>query len=717
MSSFVAGIIIALSAAFTGMGVAALAFPGDLQTHMPTAIATVLFSAAVLAIGTGWLGSRSGVISLPQEAPAAITGLITGNVALTLPSSLPQDERFMALILAMGGATATTGLTFFILGYFRLGSLIRFIPYPVVGGMLASLGWLLLQGGVSIATGASPASLAPGAGMQSGVILQIGAGVLIGIVLALLVPRLHHYLVLPALLMLHIPVFYLVAAMIGVTPEELMQAGWLLGPFPQGGGWTPPDWSAVVAIDLALLASLLPTIGALVFVSTVALLLYATGAELIIRTDMDLDRDLRVNGVANILSGAGGGFTGFHSVSDTLLMREMNALTRPTALIAGAALILLLVVGLDALAYFPRAVVAGLLFYLGYQLLRDWVLTAWKVLPAGDYAIILCMTLISAVFGYMEAIGLGLVAGVALFVVTYSGLDVIRFQSTGAVVRSNVDRPPGERQCLDAYGDRIFVMSLQGFLFFGTSHSVFARVRDHCLHREQPISFVVLDFRLVTGLDSSSITTFRKLRYLAEDNGFRVCLTGLSENDQKLLLKNDICGPDDRVLYMRSDLDHGLESCEQALLDTFLPDREDGEAGTTPLPQWLLRRIAPYLEAVDYPSGSCIIRQGDASTDVFFVHRGRVTVRFEQDDGGGQGKRLRSYGPGTVVGEVAMYLGQPRSASIYAETDAQLLRMERSALERMIRDDPASAAEFHKFVAELLSDRMMTTNALIRALL
>ena len=47
--------------------------------------------------------------------------------------------------------TLATGVTFALLGVFRLGNLVRFVPYPVVGGFLAGTGWLLFKGGISVA--------------------------------------------------------------------------------------------------------------------------------------------------------------------------------------------------------------------------------------------------------------------------------------------------------------------------------------------------------------------------------------------------------------------------------------------------------------------------------------------------------------------------------------------------------------------------------------
>ena len=48
--------------------------------------------------------------------------------------------------------TLLTGITFLVLGTFRLGNLVRFVPYPVVGGFLAGTGWLLLKGGIGVAS-------------------------------------------------------------------------------------------------------------------------------------------------------------------------------------------------------------------------------------------------------------------------------------------------------------------------------------------------------------------------------------------------------------------------------------------------------------------------------------------------------------------------------------------------------------------------------------
>jgi SulP family sulfate permease len=60
---------------------------------------------------------------------------------------------FANIFTAIALATVLTGIAFLLLGYFKLGNLVRFIPYPVMGGFLAATGWLLFKGGLQVSTG------------------------------------------------------------------------------------------------------------------------------------------------------------------------------------------------------------------------------------------------------------------------------------------------------------------------------------------------------------------------------------------------------------------------------------------------------------------------------------------------------------------------------------------------------------------------------------
>ena len=107
--------------------------------------------------------------------------------------------------------------------------------------------------------------------------------------------------------------------------------------------------------------------------------------------------------------------------------------------------------------------------------------------------------------------------------------------------------------------------------------------------------------------------------------------------------------------------------------------------------------------------------QGDPSTDLFFVESGHVAIQLEVP--GQAPVRLRSMGAGTVIGEVALYLKLPRSASVVAETDSSVYRLTLEALDTMQQQDPGLAAALHEFIVHLLAKRLNDTNKLLSAVL
>ena len=66
---------------------------------------------------------------------------------------------------------------------------------------------------------------------------------------------------------------------------------------------------------------------------------------------------------------------------------------------------------------------------------------------------------------------------VVLFAVSYGRVDLVHEVDVGEGYRSNVDRPPGERAALLALADRIQVLRVSGYLFFGSADKVLERIR------------------------------------------------------------------------------------------------------------------------------------------------------------------------------------------------------------------------------------------------
>ena len=98
-----------------------------------------------------------------------------------------------------------------------------------------------------------------------------------------------------------------------------------------------------------------------------------------------------------------------------------------------------------------------------------------------------------------------------------------------------------------------------------------------------------------------------------------------------------------------------------------------------------------------------------------FVPLGRHHIRIESVDH--EAMRLRTMEAGTIVGELGLYLGAEASASVVTNQPGTIYRLSADGLERMETTDPQAAAFFHKFIAQILSERLSNTTHTIQALL
>ncbi|MEZ4560033.1 MAG: SulP family inorganic anion transporter [Caldilineaceae bacterium] len=141
--------------------------------------------------------------------------------------------------------SALAGIFFWILGRFNPGRLVRFIPYPVVGGFLAGTGYLLTVGGIGVMADAPLGQ----ALLQPDLLLRWLPGFLYGVVLLLLLRRFSQFWVMPLLLVGGIAAFYAFFLGVGGTVVAATADGWLLGPFPSGRLWQLVAWLAVSQAD------------------------------------------------------------------------------------------------------------------------------------------------------------------------------------------------------------------------------------------------------------------------------------------------------------------------------------------------------------------------------------------------------------------------------------------------------------------------------------
>jgi SulP family sulfate permease len=694
---------------------AALVFSGELAQHRGAGIGLALLGGAVVMLVIAVFSSLPFSVGSIQDTTATIVALLAARIA----AAVPREDAFLTVVLAITVATMVAGLFFFVLGTLRLGDLVRYVPYPVIGGFLAGTGWLLAKGAVGVLTDV-PVSISTLSEVAPEAAKWV-PGLAFALTVLWVTRRRPHPAVIPFVSIGAIALFYLVALLSGQGVEGARDGGWLIGPFPSGGLWRPwsiealggADWGAVLAQAVGM--------GTVLVVGVLTLLLNTTGIELVTERDIDLNRELRAAGAANVAAGIGGGLIGFHALSLTTLAHRAGARTRLPGIVGAAICVATLVFGASALSLIPKPVLGGLLLYLGLGFLLDWVVLAWRRLPRVDYGLVLLILAVIAAFGFLIGVAVGTLVALVMFVVEYSRGDVVNRAISGAAYRSKVDRDPGHLAILRAHGERIHVFELQGYLFFGTASSLLDRIKERLNDaRQQEARFVVIDFRRVTGLDSSAVLVFTKARQLAASRGLSLVLTGVGDRLRRQLERGGFAEDPDGGVRILPDLDRGVQWCEDRLLEEA---GASSSAAPPPLEDQLRAslgsvdpsRLLPYLEAIEVDAGQTVMRQGEPSEGLYFLESGRLTVQLESPEGGRM--RLRTMGPGTVVGEVTLYLGTTRTASVVAEVPSRLHRLSADALARMERGDPTVAAAVHRMFARLLAERLTDTLNEVEALL
>jgi SulP family sulfate permease len=472
--------------------------------------------------------------------------------------------------------------------------------------------------------------------------------------------------------------------------------------------WQPWTLRALGGADwLAVLESWAGIVTA-VFVAAISILFNISGSELILDRDLDTNEELRDAGVLNVISGALGGIPGYHALSLTALAERMKVDARAAGLIAALVPLAAVVFGASVVGLIPRLIVGGVLVFLGLSFMVEWVWDKRRTLPTIEYVVVLVILATIIARGFLPGVVLGLVLAVVLFAISYGRVELVHEVAFGPTYHSNVDRPPEERAALRALGDRVQILRVSGFVFFGSTNRLLERIRERV--ETDPPRFLVIDLLRVTGVDSSAVVSFVKAMRLAEAHGFEIVLTGASERVRRQLERGGVV-PTEGVLGFEPDLDRGLQRCEDALLATAGPS-----GGPVAELDGLPPGLEAFLERVDVPAGTVLLHQDDPPGDVFVLASGHLGIETVTPEG--TRIRLRSVRPGVVVGEVALYTGVPRTADVVAEVPSVVLRFSRDSIARMEAEQPELAAALHRWLAgtlaQRLSDTMRTADTLLR---
>jgi SulP family sulfate permease len=517
--------------------------------------------------------------------------------------------------------------------------------------------------------------------------------------------RFEHPLAMPAFLVGGTVAIHLALHAGGYSLRAAQAEGWF--PDLSAGAALPGRWllTSLPAIDLReVLWSAGGYVG-LIAVTAMTLLMSVMAIELETQLDIDLDKELRLNGLANLAVGLGGGMTGTLSLSRTLFNFRSGARGRTSGIMAGVICLLVLGFGTKALGYVPVPLMAALLLQLGISMLVEWLVRGWRTMQRTEYFEMAVIFGVTVAWDFVAGVVLGIITSCIAFAINTSRLRLLKLGLSRAVYSGSVDRPFYEQEQLVRYGHGIQIMWLHGFVFFGSAHRLLLQIREIVDVPGADCRSLILDFRQVMGIDSSAVMSLLKLGQIAERKGFDVVLAAVPPQVARGL--RGLGWP------VFPDTDSALEWCEEKLLTEVATSDEGRRSADNWLAseignEDLLPRFVSYLDVIEYKAGEYLIRQGDAGDSLYLLFAGRATVLLRTAQGAEV--RLRTMVGHTIVGEMGLYRALPRGASVRADQVTIAYRMSSEAMAKMEAEDPALAYAFHKLVIRTLAARLDFAN-------
>jgi SulP family sulfate permease len=710
---FAAAVCSVLSIAFC-VSYAALIFSGPISRWLSYGIAVTFLSAAIAGAIVTWRSSMPFTIAGPDSSTSAVVAALLATMAQRLLAAGEVDLLAPTLIV-MALATGFTGILLSGLGVLRAGRAIRFVPFPVIGGFMAATGWLMFIGAIGVVAGQKPSFGNIGAFADATIVAKLAAAFAVAAALEILTFRLPSPFILPGVLLIAVVAAHVGFAVDGVPIAEAQSSGWLFQPESAAPLTIPWHAHALADFPWRTMSWLVGDLLAVMFVTVISLLLNTTGVEIATRREADIDGELKALGLANLATAALGGYVSCLSLSRTSLNFNLGAQSRLSGLTVAAVSALILVVDPGFLGFVPRFAVGGVLLIAGVRLLRRWIFQSARQLSKLEYLSLLAVVLIIVQWGFIAGVLIGVVIGCATFAVSASRVNAVKFSFDGSEYRSRLDRSGEELTILAQHGRELQGMALQSYLFFGSANRLYQHVKT-LLQQRAHCRFLLFDFRLVTGLDSSATHSFSQIKQVAGESGARLVLVNLTPELQRAFQAIRFLSAD---VLVAPDLDRALESCEEAIITAY---RAEG-AELDSLRGWLTKALgsadnadalAALCRRFEVAPGDIVARQGEPSNSMHFILDGRVGVVV--DLGGGHSVRVRSLGRHTTIGEMGLISGRPRSATIQAETASVLYELSAEHFAALKREQPALGQALLSYVIAVMAERLNFASRVIGVL-
>jgi MFS superfamily sulfate permease-like transporter/CRP-like cAMP-binding protein len=684
-----------------------------------------LYSAVIVALVAVLLRSRSAVVLAPRSMQAYLVSMVVLHLIESEFYPMLKDPQLTLTVIFL--VIFLSGIIQAAFGAIGAGSLVKYIPYPVIAGFQNAGATLLLLSQVAPMLGLSQ-HLEPGMLLQQ---LQHAQP------LTLAVGALTCFLMLYAgKLTKRIPAV-IVGMFAGIGLYYLFRyvgLGEHIGPFIGEFDFTLPDLRYLsgfytLAFDRqwwGLLPSIFAWAASLALISSLDALLCAKVMEGVTQQRQDHNMGLVRLGLGNAVASSFGGISSAISLTSSQANHASGGRTGYSVLINAILILAAVVFFSQLIALIPKVVVAGMLLVTAWRLFDRWTVQLVKrILAAGprnraslllDLLVIVLVTLVSVFANLVTAVIIGVLVSVFSFLFRMSQ-SVIRRSLRGDVLRSRKTREPRLMQLLAEQGHRILVFELEGAVFFGTAEKLVHRIEKAI---KDGAGLVIVDLKRVTDIDSTGVRFLVQVNDVMVRQGKFLLLSSLEEHSRLGHFLRDsgayAAFGKNRIFV---DIDHALEWAEDQLILSELGDVGGGSEFPfgqldifSGLNEAELGVVKSMLSRRVYAKGDTVFREGDPGQQLFVIASGEASVRI-RPLGATRDIRLVTFSAGTVFGEVALLDTEVRSASVLADEELVCYVLEHEVFQQLAGNYPNIAVTLLRNLGRELSNRLRRANRVI----
>ncbi|GFI35412.1 C4-dicarboxylic acid transporter DauA [Bacteroidaceae bacterium] len=521
----------------------------ELRHYSREKLAADTMAGLIVGIVALPLAIAFGIASGVSPSQGILTAIIGGFIVSALGGSRVQiggpTGAFIVIIfgivnnpaLGLSGllvATMMAGLFLILLGVFRLGTIIKFIPYPIVVGFTSGIALTIFTTQIKDLFGLSITGKIPGDFISKWVVyfrhfdtadwLTTLVG-LASIAIIALTPKVSRKIPgsLVAIVIMTLGVYFLNT----YTDYKITTIGDSFGEIK----------AVIPSIEVPHLTwddirSLLPTAMVIAVLGAIESLLSATVADGVCGDHHNSNQELIGQGVANLCTPLFGGIPCTGAIARTMTNINNGGRTPVAGIIHALVLLVIFIALMPLAAYIPMACLAGVLVVVSYNM------SGWRTFaqlmknPKSDIAVLLITFFLTVIFDLTVAIEVGLLIACLLFMKRMAETTQIKVIADEIDPNEETDAEVHEEHLVIPAGVEVY--EINGPYFFGIANKfeeLMAAMDNHPKVR-------VIRMRRVPFIDSTGIHNLQNLCEMSHREGTHIVLSGVMPNVYAVLEHN-----------------------------------------------------------------------------------------------------------------------------------------------------------------------------------